>query len=178
MIYACSAAQGPDIFGVVSVLAAMAAEAAQTAAEDMLGRKCLVGNYSLQGLALSWDQRAQVRNRIRSRGRLLLQHDVKLDALMVVPNVEKNIFNLRANGFVLSPLLHLMRQNGFLLPNIDRLISEIGAVYDLYDDVKVNAEIMYHEAWAMRYLISLLKGELCRELKEGKKKPCKEPRPN
>ena len=134
-------------------------------------RKALVGNYSLGGLCITWDNREGIRQRIRSHSRLLLNYDTKLKKQIVATNVETSVHNLRANAFVLSPLLHLMRFNGQLLPNLDRLIAEIHGLYERY--TKVSGDVVYHEAWALRHLISLLKSEHYKIKKE--KRPLKDP---
>ena len=148
--------------------------ASQWELEDSAGHaKERVGNYSLDGLALAWDDSAAVRQRLRSVGRLLMKFDAKLKCEMAVHHVEKSIHNVRANRHVLSPLLHLVRLNSLLLPSIDRLIEEVKQAYD-QNSVQIAGEICYHEAWSIRQLISLLKGEGGRLLKQIKLDPTKQ----
>ena len=141
------------------------------------GTRIKVGNYSLNGLnglALAWDNLALVRDRVRKDSRLLLTYDSKLKQTVITRHVEKNMGNLRANSFVLSPVLHLVRIHQ-QLPNIDRLISEIQSVYK-QNSKNVGGEIAYHEAWSIRKLISLLKSEGARLLSDPRRK-CKDLRP-
>ena len=90
--------------------------------------------------------------------------------------VEKSVYNIRANRALLSPVLHLVRSNKQLLPNIDRVIEKLLELYGIYD-LKPLADAVYHEAWTLRQLISLLKGEFQRlitEHKKGATRKCKE----
>ena len=88
-----------------------------------------VGNYSLDGLAVAWDDRRHVRQRLRTQGRLLIRYNPKMKREEIVPQVDKTIHNARVNRHVLPPVLHLVRLNSLLLPNIDRLIQEVHSVY-------------------------------------------------
>ena len=130
-----------------------------------------VGKYSLAGLALAWDDKCQVRDRLRNIGRLLLRWDPKLKKEEVANQVETSIHNARVNRHVLSPILKLVRLNGMLQPNLDQLIEEIGGAYGK-NKVMISAELVYHEAWSIRHLITLLKGEGCRlKGKDGAERP-------
>ena len=144
---------------------AMAAEAVLEAKKD---GKLLVGNYSLRGLALAWDNRSAIRDRLREQKRLLLQYDTKLKQTMVAKSVDKSVYNIRINQAVLSPVLHLVRANRQLQPGLDRLIEEIKILYAKYK-IDILGDIVYHEAWSIRHLLSLLKNEHCRVLADFKK---------
>ena len=157
-----------------------AAEAARAAIKDVgasVGKQ-LVGNYSLKGLALAWDNRSSIRDRLRARNRLLLSYDMKLKVQRVVSHVEKTVPNVRTNADVLSPVLHLIRTNKGLLPCIDRIIEEIGILYGNYE-LQIDGELVYHDAWAIRQMVSVIKGEhsrLVAELKKpNPKRRCKDP---
>ena len=134
-----------------------------------------VGNYSLQGLAQTWDNSSPIRARLRDRQRFLLQWDPKLKAEVVVTRVPKSIHSVRANPEALKPLLVLVRENHSLLPIIDRVMEEIQLLYNAFE-IKVSGETVYHEAWALRQLVVLLKGEGARLMAENSKRKMKDPR--
>ena len=160
-------------------LLAMAAEAAREAREDVArGKgKALVGNYSCRGLANAWDNRAAVRNRLRESKRLLHNFDNKLKQGCIANQVEKSMYNLRLNADVLSPVLHLVRSHNQLLPMIDFIIEEMQTLYSTYK-IQISGELVYHDAWSIRSLISLLKGEhgrlVAEAKKETRKRKCKD----
>ena len=170
ILYAAFALASRVLCIVQGIRVAMAADAARSAHEDV-GKshgKQLVGNYSLRGLAMAWDNTEKVRSRLRAHSRVLLHYDPKLKLEQVVSVVEKTVYNLRANHFVLSPVLNLVRTHQQLLPSIDRLIEELWQLYALHN-LKPAADTVYHEAWTLRQLSSLLKGEYCRLIAEFKK---------
>ena len=144
-------------------------------AKDKGSPKLYVGKYNLEGLARTWDNTGLVRDRLRSQKRLFLSYDTKLKQAMIVANVETTVPNLRVNSFVLSPVLKMVRANNDLLPQIDRVIQEIQTVY-WANACHVNGDVVYHEAWSIRHLISLLKGEGSRLLNDERRK-CKDPGP-
>ena len=152
----------------------MAEEAAAEVAKDKKVGRCRVGNYALDGLSVAWENTQQIRQRLRAKQALLLQHDMKLevDVAPATGHVCKSISNLRTNRCVLTPVLHLMRQHALLLPNLDRLIDQIRQLYEENRvQVKNPGDVYYHNAWSIRGLTSLLKGELARvtaEVQQGK----------
>ena len=152
----------------------MAAMADHPDAKDKVMR---VGNYSLDGLSISWENLEKVRARFREHKCLLLQFDTKLGEALVPGNghVSKSIHNLRVNHFVVSPLVHLVRRNDLLLPNFDRLHQELQILYERnHGNFGNGGDVLYHNAWSIRHLLSLLKGELAKtkkDLREGKYKP-------
>ena len=135
-----------------------------------------VGNYSLDGLWIAWENTMVIRQRLREMNTLIVQFDPKLQ-LEVVPStghVAKSVHSLRANRAVLSPLLNLIRINQFLLPNLDRLIAQVQTLYERNNcQLKDAGDIYYHNAKSLRALCSLTKGELARvtaEVQQGKYK--------
>ena len=147
-------------------------------------RSCRVGNYSLDGLSVAWENCPRIRSRLRTHGSLLMQFDCKLkqEVKPVNGDVTKTLQNMRTNRYVLSPLANLMRLNSHLPPNIDRLINEVRTIYES-NTIKVTSDVLYHNSWSIRYLLSLLKGELARitsDVRKGKykKKDCVKVYPN
>ena len=139
------------------------AEGSSAAVEDKPSRR--VGDYSLDGLSVAWENRANIRDRLRAKNSLLVHYDTKLGVELVPSkgDIPKSIPNLRANDMVMSPVLRLMRQNGLLQPNLDRLITEVGAIYRRNSiPVKDAGDVFYHNAWSIRQLASLQKAELAR----------------
>ena len=157
----------------------MAKDAAREAREDG-AHKALVGNYSCRGLAAAWDNRVAVRQRLRETGRLLHHYDCKLKVACITNQVDRSVYNLRVNADVLSPVLHLVRSQNQLLPIIDRIIEEMQILYGTYK-IQISGDLIYHDAWSIRSLISLLKaehGRLVAEAKKAKpKRKCKDLQP-
>ena len=117
-----------------------------------------VGQYSLDGLATAWDNIPSIRKRMREDHRFLVHYDNKLKREVYKTSVEKTTANVRANRLALSPLLSLMHHNNMLLPNIDRLIEQVSSLYST-SMVTISGDTAYNEAWSLRELLTLLKGE-------------------
>ena len=94
----------------------MASAASKTEDSSVSEGQERVGNYSLDGLALAWDDLRHVRQRLRSHRRLLLRYNPKMKREEIVPQVDKTIHNARVNRHVLPPVLNLVRLNSLLLP--------------------------------------------------------------
>lgn len=117
-----------------------------------------VGNYSLQGLHVEWDNMKEVRDRLRKNSRLIMHWDPETEKLTNI-YVEKTLMNLRHNRMQLRPLFLRMKANLLHLPGIDNLIEEVRA---LYQCAKCSGpyDVLYWEAWACRRLLSLAKNTL------------------
>ena len=113
-----------------------------------------VGSYSLQGLALEWDNCPHIRARLRKNMNLLIHRCPKTQQ-DTNHKVEKNMFNVRSNAEVLKPVLRLIREHG-ALPSLDHLIEEVENVFGLHSMVFCN-DTVRDQAWAIRHLIQSLK---------------------
>ena len=121
-----------------------------------------VGTWPMDDLADVWDNCPLVRERLRSGSHFLMNYDqekhVSTDGY-----VEKSIPTLKLNHFVLSPVLRLMGQNERTLPCIDRLLQQIGKLFDLAQ-VKYpkRGDRIYQDGWAIRRLVVLAKKQIYR----------------
>lgn len=118
-----------------------------------------VGGYSLAGLAQTWDDCQDVRNRLRDQYDLI----VKCDGNGVISNgqVDKNMANAIANSIILSPILKVMADNGRRVPGIDDLLPEVSLIYDFNKVVSDEAK-WYKDAWAIRRLLTYVKAMMWR----------------
>ena len=117
-----------------------------------------VGQYSLEGLALAWDNTPTIRQRLRQDQHFLVHYDSKLKRTVYKCDVAKTIPNARANRWALQPLFGLMRHNSMLLPSIDRLVQQVQLLYST-SLVTCSGDTAYHEAWSLREMLTLLKAE-------------------
>ena len=80
------------------------AEGTAAAVQDKPCRR--VGDYSLEGLSIAWENRHSIRERLRAMNSLMVHYDTKLGVELVPSkgDVPKSIPNLRANDMVLTPV--------------------------------------------------------------------------
>lgn len=111
---------------------------------------------SCKGLALKWDNNLVIRQRMREGFNLLVNFDAKLK---VVTNsiVEKTQANVRVNSVVLQPVCQLIYATGLL--NIEDLEHEVKQLYSM-NTVLVSPKTIIEQAWAIRYLVQVLKGSV------------------
>ena len=109
-----------------------------------------------KGLAIIWDNMPEVRQRLRKGQNLLVNFDAKLNQTTNT-TVEKNIGNVRVNAFVLTPVCQMMHVKG--LTNIDDLENEVKQLYTMCGQL-VNSKTIIAQAWAIRYLIGVVKGSI------------------
>lgn len=109
---------------------------------------------SCQGLALTWDNMPAIRQRMRAGFNLVIHYDGKLKKATNF-EVEKNIMNVKANFHVLHPVCRLFAKG---LVNIDDLESEVKQIYSIYTALISPKSHISKQAWAIRYLIQVLKG--------------------
>ncbi len=112
-------------------------------------------HYSLEGLALTWDNTEIVRQRLRDQQNLCRHIDPKKN-LEVDAYVERTLQNCRCNHSVLSPLLKIMKENNGKLPSIDRVMEQVDLLFKMAK-VAVTGEKVYQEGWAVRRLIAHMK---------------------
>ncbi|CAE7858715.1 unnamed protein product [Symbiodinium microadriaticum] len=118
------------------------------------GGNLYVRDYSLDGLAVAWDNCRVVRQRLRNRSNLLRHRCPKLKESFNT-KVERSAFNVRENAAVLRPVLGYVASQG-AAPTIERLVEQIR---DLLADCKAQliGQTLHQQAWAIRHLLSLLK---------------------
>lgn len=114
-----------------------------------------VGRYSLEGLAQSWDNDEYIRNRLRS-GRNLCMHWDPTEGKLTDQTVVRSIQNVRMNSPILAPVCKLMAANECTLPMIDGVMEEVRSLF-MKAKVPIAGDRIYHESWAVRRLLSLLK---------------------
>ena len=117
-----------------------------------------VGNWSMDGLADDWDNCPLTRQRLRDGNNLLQNFDSEKHAA-TNGYVDKTIPSLKLNHFVMAPVLKLMGKNGKTLPALDRLLHQIGV---LYERSQINlghkrGDRIYQEGWAIRRLCGVAK---------------------
>ena len=117
--------------------------------------KHVVGSYSLKGIAMEWDNKPAIRERIRENQSLVLamNHESgKGESIYVNATLE----NLRLNSVVLEPLAVRMKENNLQLPSIDNLIQSVDEFFQLAK-LPRGGDHCYQEAWSLRRLIGKLK---------------------
>ena len=119
------------------------------------------GKYSLDGLAVSWDDEPLIRNRMRNNENLMRHWDSKKGE-ETNDDVTRNVANLKLNYKVLAPLLVKMASNGHLLPAIDRIMEEVGKLL-VRCKVPHDGERIYREGWAIKKLLSLAKAQMWKD---------------
>jgi len=122
-----------------------------------------VGNWSMDGLADAWDNCPLLRQRLRGGGNLLQNFDSEKH---VATNgyVDKTVPSLKLNHFVMAPILKLMGENGKTLPALDRVLHQIGVLFDR-SQLNLGAkrgDRIYQEGWAIRRLCGVAKKQLYR----------------
>ena len=116
--------------------------------------------WSLDGLAVAWDNDPLVRDRLRSDGcRLLKNFDAKLKQAVDAP-IEIKVENLRVNACVLSPLFKMMSQHERSSPCVEKLQLQVA---DLFNRAKVvytkHGDRVYQDTWAIKRLCTLGKSQ-------------------
>lgn len=124
------------------------------ASSPRISPRSVVGTYDLNGIAVEWDNDAEVRSRLRDGFNICLR--VNSAGEPENGSVEATVANLRLNAPVLKPLITRMETHDLRLPSIEKLIA---AVEDLYQVAKVPRTVQqaYQEAWAIRRMIGKLK---------------------
>ena len=117
-----------------------------------------VGHWPMDQLAQVWDNCPLTRERLREGHHLVMNFDNEKH-IAIDQYVGKTTGALKLNHFVLSPLLKLMAENDKTLPSLDRLLQQIGY---LYDRSKVNlgakrGDRIYQDGWAIRRLCGVAK---------------------
>ena len=110
-----------------------------------------VGCYTLAGLSLVWDNCSAIRHRLRG-------FEAKLKKT-TNHAVEKTVNDLKANHDIMTPVCHLIRTTGGLLPNVDKLAGEICLLCNLWQ-VTFSADLARKQAWALRHFVSVLKNSV------------------
>ena len=116
----------------------------------------LVGSFSLDSMAVSWDDSPTIRDRIRENHNLMMRYDDTLRKPVADGYIDATIDNIKLNAMVLTPLLVVMKDNNHQLPSIEALNKAIDAFYQL-SKVARSTDLVYQESWALRRLIGRLK---------------------
>lgn len=117
-------------------------------------------SFSLDGLAVAWDNDPLIRERLRSDGgHLLKTYDAKLKQA-VDGQIEIKVENLRVNACILSPLFKMMSQNEGASPCVEKLQLQVA---DLFNRAKVvytkHGDRVYQDSWAIKRLCTLGKSQ-------------------
>lgn len=117
-------------------------------------------SFSLDGLAVAWDNDPLIRERLRSDGgHLLKTYDAKLKQA-VDGQIEIKVENLRVNACILSPLFKMMSQNERASPCVEKLQLQVA---DLFNRAKVvytkHGDRVYQDSWAIKRLCTLGKSQ-------------------
>lgn len=117
-------------------------------------------SFSLDGLAIAWDNDPLIRERLRSDGgQLLKTYDAKLKQA-VDGQIEIKVENLRVNACILSPLFKMMSQNERASPCVEKLQQQVA---DLFNRAKVvytkHGDRIYQDSWAIKRLCTLGKSQ-------------------
>ena len=86
--------------------------------------KSRVGDFSLEGIPLQWDNDPTVRERMRENQNLCLAYN-ESTGQTTSTFVDATISNLKLNASVLKPLVVLMKENDRQLPSIHALITAV-----------------------------------------------------
>lgn len=130
-------------------------------------RNASVGYYSLDDLPGLWDNNPIIRDRLRhqeSGSKTGLPLVVGLDAAGAEAEVyvEATLDVLKANEYVMMPVLHLMSKNMLMLPHIDRVIEAVDSFYKICKKPR-GGDHCYQQAWAIRRLIGYTKHQCYRD---------------
>ena len=139
--------------------------------QDAVGKnakqgKAMVGEYSLVGLALKWDNDSEIRQRMRDGFNFLCHFDPKLKKL-TNHKPEKNVKDAQANARVLLPVCNLIRTHK-LLPEVERLADEVRTIHSIFH-MPISTADARKCAWSIRHFISVIKSTI-RTDKNGKKR--------
>ena len=108
------------------------------------------------GLAVKWDNLADIRQRMRAGMNLLVQYDRKLKRNVDSPgSIEKTVANAKVNHSVLRPVARLMASQRVL--HIELLEAEVGQIFSIYNKM-VSPKTLSDQAWGIRHLIQVVKG--------------------
>lgn len=116
-----------------------------------------VGQYSLTGLALTWDNCVNVRQRMRDRFNLVCHYDSKLKKLTNTI-AHKTVRDAICNDFVLVPVCQLIRKHG-VLPCVDKLAEQVKTLYSVHT-LPITLCDAQDQAWAIRHLIGVVKNNI------------------
>ena len=151
---------------------AMAAPSSCAAAEPEMGaeqeeaEKAAPGQETEDlGLALSWDNRAVVRQRMRDGWNLLIHYDPKLKVYANC-KLERSVCNVKHNFSVLRPVCQLacVREG---LPPVEQLEREVKQLFSFYS-VPATRETIHEQGWAIRHMLAVLKGTMRTDKANGK----------
>ena len=117
--------------------------------------KSRVGDFSLEGIPLQWDNDPTVRERMRENQNLCLAYN-ESTGQTTSTFVDATISNLKLNASVLKPLVVLMKENDRQLPSIHALITAVEN-YFVLAKLSRTSDQCYQEGWSIRRLISKLK---------------------
>ena len=106
-------------------------------------------------LALQWDNMDFVRQRLRGGWNLVVHYDSKLKKHTNFA-VAKTVANVKANFHVLRPVCQWIGRTK-QLPEKDGLEISVKQVLTLYRTEQVGTKFVSDQAWAIRYLITVLK---------------------
>ena len=126
----------------------------------------LVGG-SIDGLSLTWDNIAVVRQRMRDGYNLLIHFDPRLKQ---VSNhaVERSIRDVKVNSETLKPVCALVRIH-HRLPGVDQLQYQVKLLYSM-NNRPISLDLAHSQAWAIRHLLGVLKSAVRHNKKTGEKK--------
>lgn len=129
--------------------------------EDPGTPKPRTGRYSLENLAAKWDDTPEIRERLR-QGNHLLRHWCNQKNKETNEHVSTTVANIKCNYPVLKPVLKLMKENGHLIPVLDNAMQEVRTLFQRCK-LQFNGDRVYHEAWALRRLVTLAKSQLWKD---------------
>ena len=115
------------------------------------------------GLALDWENDADVRARLREKGQLL---EIPAGELICKPTRH----NANMNAVVLAPVLRRLNQSGLVLPHISDLKLEVGSLFQKTGLTTAGDKQVYKVSMEIKQLASFIKRRLNR--REVTKEQC------
>ena len=112
----------------------------------------------LKGLSVEWDGIRNLRERVRTIGRMLVNKPAAgtLEEASEGPAL-KNVDNLKYNAAVLLPLCKMMAPHRGKVPEIDALAAEVNEFFVSHGLVPT-PRVVSDQTWSFRHLLSILKG--------------------
>ena len=111
----------------------------------------------LDGLGTTWESIPSVRERLKDLQCLMVEKPLPGEKEAAPPGaIGKTHTNLRYNGEVMKPVMHLMKMHRDKTPCKEALCNELKILYEKAR-LQVDTTTLSEEAWSVRYMYGLVK---------------------
>ena len=147
-----------DHWSICSDAMAASSCATDSAEKPSSVQRCHGVVNDLKGLSAEWDSIRNLRERVRTVGRMLVNRPAPgtLEEASEGP-ILKNVENVKYNAPVLSALCKMMAPNRGKVPEIEALQVEVQEFFVAHGLVPT-ARVVSDQTWSFRHLLALLKG--------------------